>query len=291
MTTGANGQSIATSGSSHRKPIDASGRYGTEIWYDTSLPARVMKPWAIPGDTRSAGDSRRSSSYATQRPKVDETGSDVDRHIEDSTHGCSAPTWSRRCGACWKCMPRSVPATVVERDAALGDRRVERRRARTRPRSKVRGEQTTFVDDRLDLDRERRPSMSGGLEPHSEDLHLGNRDDEAAAPAADDRHLLGDLVAQVPRQDQHVVGPVGDQLRRDRGSAGASPAAGDPACAGCGRRRRRCRRSCTARRVEQRVALGGGTVGRRRVLPARGVGEEGAQRHAQRVDTRRRTPA
>src|SRR5919198_2003709 len=37
------------------------------------------------------------------------------------------------------------------------------------------------------------------------DTNFGDRHDELAAPLADVRHLLDDLVRQVPRQDQHVV--------------------------------------------------------------------------------------
>src|SRR5215207_10053662 len=39
-----------------------------------------------------------------------------------------------------------------------------------------------------------------------DDRHIGDRDDELAAPGADVTHLLDDLVLEVPRQDQDVVG-------------------------------------------------------------------------------------
>ena len=39
-----------------------------------------------------------------------------------------------------------------------------------------------------------------------DDRELGDRDDELAAPSADVAHLLDDLVLEVPRQDQDVVG-------------------------------------------------------------------------------------
>ena len=42
--------------------------------------------------------------------------------------------------------------------------------------------------------------------PHRKDFELGDREDELSAPRRDVAELMADLVAQVPRQDEDVVG-------------------------------------------------------------------------------------
>src|SRR5438477_650436 len=49
--------------------------------------------------------------------------------------------------------------------------------------------------------------------------HLRDRDDETASPFADVRHLLHDLVLEIPRQNEHVVGArLADALGRMNGN-------------------------------------------------------------------------
>src|SRR5688500_11024378 len=60
-----------------------------------------------------------------------------------------------------------------------------------------------------------------------QDLHFRNRHDELSTPLADIRELRDDLVLQVPRQNQHVIGAgLPDSLGgKDRNmSAGEKPA-------------------------------------------------------------------
>ena len=84
-------------------------------------------------------------------------------------------------------------------------------------------------------------------------------EDQAPAPLPDVGELLGELVAQVPGQDQHVVGLVlGDPLRREDRDPGAG---GEPAVlVGVAVDRVRQQVGPDAAVVEQRVALAGGAV-------------------------------
>src|SRR5262245_33858306 len=51
--------------------------------------------------------------------------------------------------------------------------------------------------------------------PHSDDLKLGDREDQPAPPRPDVAQLLADLVPEIPGQDENVVGPgLGEALGR-----------------------------------------------------------------------------
>src|SRR5215210_26868 len=119
----------------------------------------------------------------------------------------------------------------------------------------------------------------------SEDLHGGDRDDEAGAPLARVGELLDDLRPQVPGQDEDVVGPrLGEalgRLDRDVGAGQPHPlliwiavdgvlekVGADPAV------------------VEERVALSGGAVARDDLALSARADEELEEVSLERLDPR-----
>src|SRR5215469_255578 len=60
-----------------------------------------------------------------------------------------------------------------------------------------------------------RTTFTARSPPQSDDVELRNGVDQAAAPGTDVLQLLADLLAEIPRQHQDVVGPgLLDALRR-----------------------------------------------------------------------------
>ena len=61
-----------------------------------------------------------------------------------------------------------------------------------------------------------RTTFTSGVPAGLEDLRLGNGHDELAAPFTDVTEPVGDLLAEVPGQDQHVVRTgLGDPRRME----------------------------------------------------------------------------
>ena len=68
---------------------------------------------------------------------------------------------------------------------------------------------------RIRMPRPPQKSTTFMIHPARNDLELGDREDELAAPLPDVAELVADFVPEIPRQDQNVVGlGLGQALRR-----------------------------------------------------------------------------
>ena len=188
-------------------------------------------------------------------------------------------------------MPRSVPPPRVERDAAPG------RPSRSSPaRGELVGVERAGEEARSSTCRSGSTTKHARRAPCSLQDHGRPRRRGTATTNRPPHSRTSAICSMISSrrfhgQDEHVVGPVVDARRSGAwiGRCDCRAAAG-PACAGCGRRRRRCRSAVTPAVVEQRVALGGGAVGRRPRGPRPGASaRKSTQAVAAALDPRRRS--